>query len=282
MAISVVVAVGDVADPLVEAIKARLPKLRDRARHRARQRDGPAHHPRAPRQGGRLPRQRGRAGRHGRGRRPGAARSPGDGFFLGVVADRRRRPRAWTATRTRSSGRCSASCGSTTYEEALRLVNDNPYGNGTAIFTRDGGAARQFQFDCQRRHGRRQRAHPGAGGVLQLRRLEGVAVRRHPHVRPGGHPVLHPGQGRHLPLARPGHLRGRPRASRRSAERTRTRGEQMDLGVVLQTTRPRGGSSSWPRRPSSTASATCGPSTPTCCGRSRSSSTARSWPTPAR
>ena len=29
-----------------------------------------------------------------------------------------------------------------TYDEALRLVNDNPYGNGCAIFTRDGGAAR--------------------------------------------------------------------------------------------------------------------------------------------
>ena len=33
------------------------------------------------------------------------------------------------------------------YDEALGLVNDNPYGNGVAIFTRDGGAARQFQFD---------------------------------------------------------------------------------------------------------------------------------------
>ena len=38
-----------------------------------------------------------------------------------------------------------------TYEEALQLINDNPYGNGTAIFTRDGGAARQFQFDVERR-----------------------------------------------------------------------------------------------------------------------------------
>jgi malonate-semialdehyde dehydrogenase (acetylating) / methylmalonate-semialdehyde dehydrogenase len=34
-----------------------------------------------------------------------------------------------------------------TYEEGLKLINDNPFGNGTAIFTRDGGAARQFQFD---------------------------------------------------------------------------------------------------------------------------------------
>ena len=36
-----------------------------------------------------------------------------------------------------------------TYDEAVQLVNDNPYGNGTAIFTRDGGVARQFQFDVQ-------------------------------------------------------------------------------------------------------------------------------------
>ena len=36
-----------------------------------------------------------------------------------------------------------------TYEEALKIIHDNPYGNGTAIFTRDGGAARQFQFDVE-------------------------------------------------------------------------------------------------------------------------------------
>ena len=29
------------------------------------------------------------------------------------------------------------------------MVNENPYGNGTAIFTRDGGVARQFEFDVQ-------------------------------------------------------------------------------------------------------------------------------------
>ncbi len=36
-----------------------------------------------------------------------------------------------------------------TYEEGLKLINANPYGNGVAIFTRDGGAARQFQFDVE-------------------------------------------------------------------------------------------------------------------------------------
>ncbi|GAB35307.1 CoA-acylating methylmalonate-semialdehyde dehydrogenase [Gordonia otitidis] len=30
------------------------------------------------------------------------------------------------------------------YDQALALINDNPYGNGTAIFTNDGGAARRF------------------------------------------------------------------------------------------------------------------------------------------
>src|SRR5207253_9676041 len=36
-----------------------------------------------------------------------------------------------------------------TNDEAIQLINDNPYGNGTAIFTRDGGVARQFQFDVE-------------------------------------------------------------------------------------------------------------------------------------
>ena len=35
------------------------------------------------------------------------------------------------------------------YEAAVTLVNDNPYGNGVAIFTRDGGAARRFQFEVE-------------------------------------------------------------------------------------------------------------------------------------
>ncbi|MEW2019463.1 CoA-acylating methylmalonate-semialdehyde dehydrogenase [Rhodococcus sp. NPDC076796] len=35
------------------------------------------------------------------------------------------------------------------YDDALRLINDNPYGNGTAIFTNDGGAARRFQNEVE-------------------------------------------------------------------------------------------------------------------------------------
>ncbi|MGH3712370.1 MAG: CoA-acylating methylmalonate-semialdehyde dehydrogenase [Micromonosporaceae bacterium] len=36
-----------------------------------------------------------------------------------------------------------------TYQEAVELVNANPYGNGTAIFTDDGGAARRFQYEVE-------------------------------------------------------------------------------------------------------------------------------------
>jgi malonate-semialdehyde dehydrogenase (acetylating)/methylmalonate-semialdehyde dehydrogenase len=36
-----------------------------------------------------------------------------------------------------------------TYDAALELVNANPYGNGTAIFTNDGGAARRFQNEVE-------------------------------------------------------------------------------------------------------------------------------------
>jgi malonate-semialdehyde dehydrogenase (acetylating) / methylmalonate-semialdehyde dehydrogenase len=36
-----------------------------------------------------------------------------------------------------------------TYEDAIDLVSGNPYGNGTAIFTNDGGAARRYVSDVQ-------------------------------------------------------------------------------------------------------------------------------------
>jgi malonate-semialdehyde dehydrogenase (acetylating)/methylmalonate-semialdehyde dehydrogenase len=36
-----------------------------------------------------------------------------------------------------------------TYDDALEIVNRNQYGNGTAIFTNDGGAARKFQNEVE-------------------------------------------------------------------------------------------------------------------------------------
>jgi malonate-semialdehyde dehydrogenase (acetylating)/methylmalonate-semialdehyde dehydrogenase len=34
-----------------------------------------------------------------------------------------------------------------TLDEAIKLVNDNPFGNGTGIFTQSGAAARKFQSE---------------------------------------------------------------------------------------------------------------------------------------
>ena len=58
------------------------------------------------------------------------------------------------------------------------------------------------------RHGRHQRADPGAGRLLLLRRLEGLALRRHAHLRARGRELLHPRQGRHLALAGSGDVEG--------------------------------------------------------------------------
>ena len=35
------------------------------------------------------------------------------------------------------------------YQDAIQIINDNPWGNGTAIFTNDGGAARKFQNEVE-------------------------------------------------------------------------------------------------------------------------------------
>ena len=69
----------------------------------------------------------------------------GDGFFSGCRCSTTSRPR-WTRTAT-IFGPVLSVVRATSYDEAVGLVNDNPYGNGVALFTRDGGAARQFQFD---------------------------------------------------------------------------------------------------------------------------------------
>ena len=87
------------------------------------------------------------------------------------------------------------------FESAVEIVNRHEYGNGVAIFTRDGDAARDLRRAGQHRHGRRQRADPGADGVPQLRRLEALAVRRPPHARPRGRALLHQAEGGHLALA---------------------------------------------------------------------------------
>ncbi len=67
-----------------------------------------------------------------------------DGFFLGPTLFDRVRPEM-SIYRDEIFGPVLAVLRAATLEEAIALVNANPYGNGTAIFTRDGGAARRFQ-----------------------------------------------------------------------------------------------------------------------------------------
>ena len=106
MAIATVVAVGDAADPLVEAIKARLPKVKVGPGQRPGGGDGPARHPPAPRQGRLVPRLRSGAGRDARRRRPRAPALHGERRVLPRrVAHRPRHARRWTPTATRSSDR---------------------------------------------------------------------------------------------------------------------------------------------------------------------------------
>jgi hypothetical protein len=66
------------------------------------------------------------------------------------------------------------------------------------------------------RHGRHQRADPGAGRLSQLRRLEALGLRRHQPARHGRREVLDQGQDDHPALAR---RFGRTAATRSSSRR---------------------------------------------------------------
>ena len=149
MAISVVVAVGGVGDPLVAAIKDRLPKIQVGPGADAGSEMGPLV----------TPEHRDKVASYiGKGQEQGATVvadgrehslfKDSDGFFIGVSLLDNVTPDM--------DSYCNEIFGPVlevvrvdTYDEAVRLVNENPYGNGTAIFTRDGGAARQFQFEVE-------------------------------------------------------------------------------------------------------------------------------------
>ena len=147
MAISVAVAVGDVGDALVDAIALRLPKLVVGDGAASGTDMGPLitaeHRDKV-------------AGYIGAGADAGAtlvvdgreADVPDAGFFLGttlldhVTTD-------MTVYTDEIFGPVLGVVRVDTYEEAVELVNANEYANGVALFTRDGGAARQFQFDIE-------------------------------------------------------------------------------------------------------------------------------------
>ena len=147
MALSVAVAVGDVGDRLVDAVAARLPKLRIGDGTDPDTDMGPLitgeHRDRV-------------AGYVDAGAAAGAsvvvdgrdADVPQDGFFLGTTLLDRVTPEMTVYT-DEIFGPVLSVVRVDTYEEGLALINSNPFANGTAIFTRDGGAARQFQYDVE-------------------------------------------------------------------------------------------------------------------------------------
>lgn len=67
----------------------------------------------------------------------------GDGFFLGGSLFDRVQP-SMSIYREEIFGPVLCIVRAKNYEEALRLVNEHEFGNGTAIFTRDGDAARDY------------------------------------------------------------------------------------------------------------------------------------------
>jgi malonate-semialdehyde dehydrogenase (acetylating) / methylmalonate-semialdehyde dehydrogenase len=73
---------------------------------------------------------------------------PAQGFFLGTTLLDHVRP-DMSVWHDEIFGPVLSVVRAGTYEEALEIVNAHEYANGTAIFTRDGGAARQFQFDVE-------------------------------------------------------------------------------------------------------------------------------------
>jgi malonate-semialdehyde dehydrogenase (acetylating)/methylmalonate-semialdehyde dehydrogenase len=84
---------------------------------------------------------------------------------------------------------------------AVELINANEYGNGVAVFTRDGGVAREFVRQIQVGMVGVNVPLAGADGLQQLRRLEAQHVRRPPRLRPRRRALLHAPQGRDAALA---------------------------------------------------------------------------------
>jgi len=143
MAVSVVVAVGDVADRLVDAIAARIGKVKVGAGTEPDAEMGPLvtreHRDRV-------------AAYLDAAAADGAVVvadgrdlvRPDGGFFLGpCLVDHVRT--GMTIYTDEVFGPVLCVLRVADYDEAVRLVNENRYGNGVAIFTRDGGAARRFQ-----------------------------------------------------------------------------------------------------------------------------------------
>ena len=71
------------------------------------------------------------------------AKSPGKGFFAGCALDEVEP--GMKVYDEEIFGPVLSVVRVDTYDQAVALVNANPYGNGVALFTRDGGVARRFE-----------------------------------------------------------------------------------------------------------------------------------------
>jgi malonate-semialdehyde dehydrogenase (acetylating) / methylmalonate-semialdehyde dehydrogenase len=147
MAISMVVAVGHAAEPLIEAIKERIPKIKVGDGMQPDVEMGPLitreHRDRVASFVANAPGEGATVVVDGRESAP-----DGGGFFLAPTLIDDTKP-GMAVYDEEIFGPVLGITRVDTYDEALALVNANPFGNGTAIFTRDGGVARQFQFDVQ-------------------------------------------------------------------------------------------------------------------------------------
>jgi malonate-semialdehyde dehydrogenase (acetylating)/methylmalonate-semialdehyde dehydrogenase len=148
MSISVVVAVSGAADPLIHAVKERMSRIKIGAGAENGSEMGPLitreHRDRVASYLDTAKHQGASVEVDGR-EHPAASRA---GFFLGTSLIDRVKP-GMTCYEDEIFGPVLSVMRVETYDEALRVINENRYANGTAIFTRDGGAARQFQFDVE-------------------------------------------------------------------------------------------------------------------------------------
>jgi malonate-semialdehyde dehydrogenase (acetylating) / methylmalonate-semialdehyde dehydrogenase len=142
MAISVIVAVGAVADKLVDAIAARIPDVVV----------GPGDDPRSMMGPLVTAEHRDRVTSYVQGAAEEGARvvvdgSSGDwdqGFFTGCSLIDEVKP-GMKLYDDEIFGPVLGVVRVSNFDEAVALINANPYGNGVALFTRDGGAARRFE-----------------------------------------------------------------------------------------------------------------------------------------
>jgi len=146
MAISVIVAVGSVAEPLIEAIRVRMARIKVGPGMEEGNEMGPLitrdHRDRVASYVANAASEGASVAVDGRT----DAACHKSGFFLGATLLDHVEP-GMRCYNDEIFGPVLSIVRTNTYDEALRMINENPYGNGTAIFTRDGGAARQFQFD---------------------------------------------------------------------------------------------------------------------------------------